>query len=70
MLIYAGVQFYLYVKNEYYMKPVWKYINLFIVLCCIFFTTAYGGLTGMGTYLGISLSFCITLFFLWAYSIF
>ena len=71
LFIYVAAQFSLYIKNGYYMKPIWTLINNVLAIGCIAAASIYAGLSDdMTTYQGATISCYAWLFFLWAYAIF
>jgi len=70
-IIYTIAQFAVYIKNDYYLKPIWHVINSILVVCCCLATTIYAVASDeISTYEGVSYSAAVLLFFLWAYALF
>jgi hypothetical protein len=69
-LCYVAVQLWLYIKNDFYVKPVWSLINKTLVVLCVLaaFVISLFDDT-LSSYEGGSYSAAVFLFFIWAYSL-
>jgi len=67
---YVAVQVWLYIKNDFYVKPLWSLINKTLVVISVLFAFVYSVFEdSLTSYEGGSASAAILLFFIWAYSL-
>ena len=67
---YVAVQLWLYIKNDFYVKPLWGLINKSLVIICVLFAFVYSAFDDtLSSYEGGSYSAAALLFFIWAYSL-
>lgn len=69
-LCYCVFQLWMYVMNDYYVKPVWAMVNKSLIVIAIIFAFIWSAFdTELSSFEGGSYSAAVLLFFLWCYAI-
>lgn len=69
-LCYVAAQAWMYVTNDYYIKPFWAMINKSLVFVCVILAFIWSAFDKeLSSYEGGSYSAAVLLFFMWSYAI-
>lgn len=67
--LYVAAQVWMYIQNDYYVKPLWAIVNQTLVVISVLFAFAWSIFDEeLNSYQGGSFSALVLLFFIWTYA--